>query len=103
MGGMLTHMKKRTTVIMDDELFRDVKVLAAKERCTVTSLVETALRRLIEENVASRLTDTQEPFYFRLPGTGGLRPGIDLANNAQVQEILDDELYGPSDQEALAA
>jgi hypothetical protein len=73
----------RTTLDLDDALLIRAKAEAAKQRTTLT--------RLIEEGLALRLAaDDAEPRErpsFRLHvfhGQGGLRPGIDPCSNASL-------------------
>lgn len=85
---MLSHM--RTTLNLHDDLYRAVKVRAATDGRTVTSVVEEALRTLLDEHLVE-----PEPFVLRaLP----LRPGdddelpplpFDLADNSSVLDHLD--------------
>jgi plasmid stability protein len=80
----------RTTLNLPDELYRAVKVRAASDGRTVTSVVEEALRTLLAEHLAA-----PKPFVLRaLP----LRPGddddlpplpFDLSDNSAVLDYLD--------------
>jgi hypothetical protein len=77
----------RTTVRLDDQLLTDAKEHAAKTGRTLTALLEDALRALLAlEN---------RPRQARLPrlstyGEGGLQPGVDLDNSADLQDLMDD-------------
>jgi plasmid stability protein len=79
----------RTTLHLDDDLMAEVKALAARRHRTMTSVVEESLRRL--------LADALQPPQRRrvkLPvstRTGGPRPGVDLNNNAALQDLLDED------------
>lgn len=78
----------RTTVILPDELYRQVKKRAREEDRTVTSLMEDALRR----ELARR--DSHGPVDIHLSeptGTRDDRPLIDVADKDAVQELLDDD------------
>ncbi len=76
----------RTTLRLDDQLFREVKAAAAESGRTFTSIVEDALR----ESLARR---RQSPAKRRvvLPtfGSGGLMPGVDLDNSAALLDIME--------------
>jgi hypothetical protein len=48
--NMDSHMK--TTLVIDDTVMRRLKGEAAKQGCTMSELVETALRRLLDERAA---------------------------------------------------
>jgi hypothetical protein len=86
---MLRHDAKvhlvRTTVRLDDDLYREVKARAAREGRTVASVLEDAVRIGMR-----RPADTQaRPFVPPTFGSGGLMPGVDLSNNASLSELLD--------------
>jgi plasmid stability protein len=76
----------RTTMNLDDDLYRRAKALAAARGCSVTSVVEDALR--------TALLQRDQPTEFRgLPVStqlGGLLPGIDLDDSRSLQAVLDD-------------
>jgi hypothetical protein len=67
----------RTTVNIEDGLYREAKVRAAREGVTVTSVVEEALRQLLR----SRPGSWQRGELPALPQTGGLLPGVDLPHS----------------------
>lgn len=78
----------RTTVILPDELMRQVKEHARAQGTTVTSVLELALRRHLVETTRNRPA-------VSLPapgGAGGLLPGIDISSNASVAEAMDQDL-----------
>ena len=75
----------RTTLVIDDGLYRQIKALAAQSGTTVTSVVERSLRDTLE-----RTSRRPEPRLPTLPQTGGARPGVDLRDNASIRD-LDDE------------
>ena len=70
-------------------------MLAARTHRTIGSVLEDALRKLIQEPTSARthefdlpVVDVQRP---------GLRPGVDLLDKEQLAELLDDaELLGYS-------
>jgi len=76
----------RTTVRLDDQLLTDVKEHAAKTGRTLTALLEDALRALLALENRPR-----QPRTRRLPtyGEGGLQPGVDLDNGADLQDLMD--------------
>jgi hypothetical protein len=76
----------RTTIRIDDDLYREVKERAARGGCTVAAVLEDAVCRglnLSEERAEGR-------YRVRPSGGGGLRPGVDLGSNAAVAEIVDE-------------
>mgnify|MGYP005815264391 CR=1 FL=1 len=77
----------RTTLNIDDDLYRQVKASAALRGCSVTSVIEEALRAaLLRRSVPADL-----PSLPTLPGR--LLVEIDLADNSAVRD-LEDELIG---------
>jgi plasmid stability protein len=76
----------RTTMNIDDDLYRRAKTLAADRGCSVTSVIEDALR--------TALIQHEQPSEFQgLPIArqgGGLMPGIDLHDSRALQAVLDD-------------
>ncbi len=69
--SMVFHMK--TTLIIPDPLMRRLKREAAKQRTTISALVEQALRLLLEDAPAA-------PELPPLPRFGGGRATVDVAN-----------------------
>lgn len=74
----------RTTITIDDDVYRRTKALAASTGRTVGSLVEEALRA----RLALRPTHARD-----LPpaptSPGGLRPGVDLDNSVALLELTE--------------
>jgi len=89
----------RTTFIIDDDLYVQVKKLAVDQRCTATSVVEEALMKLIAEK--TNVVEHYEPFHFKPMGQGGMRPGVDLNDSDQMNQILDEEEFTPALEEVL--
>lgn len=84
---MLLHM--RTTILLPDDLYRDVRASAAGQGRTVTSFIEDALRaalRRLDEASARR-----EPYVIRPFDGGVLPPDLDLDDNSAVLDFLDDD------------
>jgi hypothetical protein len=78
-------MIERTTVRLPSELLDRARRKAAAEGRTLTALMEDGLRFVVSEKKA-------KPRKIRLPvssATGGFYPGIDISNNAQLQELED--------------
>jgi hypothetical protein len=77
----------RTTIRIDDELYRAVKERAARAGRTIAAVLEDAVRVGLNEPPPDR----PRRRYAVVPrGQGGLRPGVDLASNAAVLEAMDD-------------
>jgi hypothetical protein len=78
----------RTTVLLPDDLYQQVKLAAAEDRRTVTSLIEESLRAALE----SRSTSPERPLYRvdAVWGTG-VQAGVDLDDNASMIALMDAE------------
>lgn len=80
----VTHM--RTTIRIDDALYREIKQRAARSGRTVAAVLEDAVRRGLDPASGPR-----ERFTVETTGTGGLKPGVDLSSNAALAEIMGEE------------
>lgn len=78
----------RTTLAIDDVLLKIAKRRAAEQRLTLGQLVEEALRHELARDSSSR-PRPKVPVY---KGTGGLRPGVDVASNRALSELLDEDV-----------
>ena len=83
---MLEHM--RTTVILPDDLIRTAKIKAAKDRRTLTSLLEEGLRYVVADAAKPGSPSTPIPVS---KASGGTLPGIDLTRSSE----LEDRMEGP--------
>lgn len=81
----------RTTVRIDDDLYRRAKADAARRGQTVGELLEDALR------AALRRTATDAPAPPELPvfGGSGTMPGVDLDDPRALADLMD--AHGESD------
>lgn len=77
----------RTTVDINDELFRAAKAYAAQHNLTLRKLLEQALRDALDDTRTSRSRATPPP----LPSFAGngARHGIDLTDNAALLDAMD--------------
>jgi predicted DNA-binding protein len=76
----------RTTIRIDDDLYRQVKANAARSGRTVAAVLEDAVRRgLNPSEERSRVR-----YQLRPTGRGGLRSGVDLSSNAAIAEAMDE-------------
>lgn len=75
----------RTTVRIDDALYRAVKARAAASGRTVGDVIEDALRHALRDR------DRQDDDLPPLPtfGAGGTLPGVDLADGAALRDLMD--------------
>ena len=83
---MLLHM--RTSIVLDDKLYRDAKALAAKAGTSLKALVEEALQEILV-----RRTAPQGRKRLRLVTFGGRGPhsGLNVNSNADLYDFLDRE------------
>lgn len=75
----------RTTVDLPDDLYRAARARAAEEGRTVSSVIEKALRALLERDVAGPGPYRVTPLPMGLPG----EPPFDLNDNSAVLDYLD--------------
>jgi hypothetical protein len=76
----------RTTIRLDDQLLRDAKKAAVESGRTLTSLIEDALRLAL--TVRGSVEPIEELPVFH---GSGLRPGVDLADSAGLEAIMNEE------------
>jgi hypothetical protein len=76
----------RTTVRIDDDLYRRVKSRAAQTGRTVSDVIEDALREALRSRPRTRAPLPALPVY----GGSGTMPGVDLASNAALREVMDE-------------
>ena len=78
----------RTTIRIQDDLYRRVKSHAAASGRSVGEFIEDAVRAAIEPRAASA-GDLPE-----LPVTGGsgVMPGVDLTSNASLLDLMDEDV-----------
>ena len=77
----------RTTLVLPDALYREVKLLAAEDGRTVTSVVEEALRAAVARHRAGSAR-VRVDYRVTPYGTGGLQPGIDLSDSAALLDAM---------------
>lgn len=76
----------RTTLNLDDDLVARAKALAARRGRSLTSLMEDALRAVLDrEGKPSRAPAIDLPV-----GTGRLRVGVSLDDSAATRDLMDD-------------
>lgn len=73
---------RRTTVLLPDDLFRDLKARAAREGVTLGALLDRLLRQGMRDRRPSR--------RFNPPTTDGkgLQPGVDLTDRDALYERM---------------
>lgn len=78
----------RTTVRLDERLLREAKAYAARERRTLTAVIDDALRQLLARStVRGSGRGSVELITFR--GTG-VRRGVDLDDSAALADLMDE-------------
>ena len=83
----------RTTIRLDDQLFADLKKLAATESRPLAGVIEDALR----ESLARRLSHAEKERVTLPTFCGdGLMPGVDLDSNAALLDVMDEDQPGDS-------
>jgi hypothetical protein len=75
----------RTTLNLDDEIMRSLKRRAAETGRTLTSLVEEALRSLLDGGIRAA---PDYRLHWRIV-EGGARPGIDLSDRDALMDLMD--------------
>jgi hypothetical protein len=77
----------RTTIRIDDALYRRAKSRAAEQGRTVSEVIEDAVRSGLEPKQTTAPDAATRLPTFR--GTGTL-PGIDLNDNARLRDVTDE-------------
>jgi len=78
----------RTTLILPDDLYRELKRVAAAADRTMTSFVEEALRAALGRQHSSRAKDAKR-YRVGATGVGGLQPGVDLTDTAALLDVME--------------
>jgi hypothetical protein len=78
----------RTTVTLEDHLFVEAKVAAARAHMSFGALVEEALRSYL---LRSAHRGAQPARSIPVAHSGGIRPGVDLDDSSMMLDMLDDE------------
>ena len=77
----------RTTVTIDDTVYADAKVHAARSGRAVGSIIEDALREYLDRAMNAPASNVAALPTMR---SGGVRPGVDLNDMSAVYEVLDE-------------
>ena len=77
------HINMRTTIELPDDLFRQAKITAARERVTLRSIVETGLRAELARRQASAYQMPDLSF-----GGSGMARGIDEGDWPTIRDII---------------
>jgi len=83
---MIFHMARtRTTLIIDDAIFRDLKRLAVEESRTLSEVTQEVLR----EGLRGRRHRRRKGRPPRLPSFSMGRPAVDLSDREHLLDLLD--------------
>ena len=76
----------RTTIRIDDDLYRRAKASAARRGQTVGELIEDAVRTALRPRTAPDTTIPEVPVY----GESGTLAGVDLADPRALRDLMDE-------------
>lgn len=79
----------RTTITIQDSLLERAKEEALQQKCTLGDIVNDALRARLAEVSRDVVRQVEEP-PLKTYGQGGLRAGVDLNDNASLNDTMDD-------------
>ena len=79
----------KTTLDIDDELLVKAKAVSARERTSLTALIEEGLRLRLRRR--SAMAPRQSPKIAVYRGTGGLVTGVDPLSNRALLDAADDD------------
>ncbi|HYA66787.1 MAG TPA: DUF2191 domain-containing protein [Burkholderiaceae bacterium] len=80
----------KTTLDIDDELLVKAKALAARERSSLTALIEEGLRLRLRRR-ASTLHGRKPPTLAIYRGKGGLAAGVNSLSNRSLLDAADSD------------
>lgn len=80
----------RTTVNIDHRLLAEAKLIAARQHRTIGSVLEDALRLLIEGEVAQSVGRADYVLHAFHAATPGVLLGVDLEDKESMAELLGD-------------
>jgi hypothetical protein len=78
----------RTTVTIDDQLYRELKARAGASGRTIGAVIEDAVRDLLRARGEAARTPLPPLPVFH--GEAGLMPGVDLHDNAGLLALMDE-------------
>lgn len=77
----------RTTIRIDDQLFRQLKERAARTGRTIGQLIEDAVRESMHRSQATPRNLEALPVF----GGSGVLPGVDLTSDAALLEVMEQD------------
>lgn len=85
----LYHDSVKTTLDINDQLLADAKALAARQRTSLTRLIEEGLQLRLRAQAASGTGGKARLPVFK--GRGGIVEGVDPLSNKALFKALDDD------------
>jgi hypothetical protein len=76
----------RVRVTIEDALHQELKAAAAVSGRTVAEIVDSALREWLARR---RAAHNRPRISLAVFGGGGLRPGVDISNSAELLDIME--------------
>ena len=76
----------RTTIRIDDDLYRRAKATAARNGQTVAELIEDAVRMALRPRRRGTFELADLPVF----GGSGVRPGVDLADTGGLRDLMEE-------------
>ncbi len=80
----------RTTVRLDERLLREAKAVAARERRTLTAVIDDALRQFLARPSTPR--GKRPPVRLITFRGDGLQPGVDLDDTSALIDVMEADL-----------
>jgi len=77
----------RTTIQLDDQVFKEIKKIAAAAGKTLGSVIEEALRETLSRR---RQSVEDEPVELPVFEGKGLRPGVDLDDSSSLVDLMEE-------------
>ncbi len=81
----------RTTIRLDDQLLADAKMLAAQSGKTLNAVIEDSLRAALAKRTKEENGGRKVVKLPRMSGEG-LRPGVCLDSNADLIDLMEQDL-----------
>lgn len=78
----------RTTLILPDDLYREVKRTAAASDRTMTAFGEKALRAALARQHSTPATAAKR-YRVGATGVGGVQPGVDLTDTVSLLDVME--------------
>ncbi len=79
----------RTTIRINDDLFREVKTFAAQSGRTITAVIEDSLRETLARRAAQAASPPLKLKPLKLLKLGSLQPGVDLDDSRALLDLME--------------